>query len=492
MSYSLTLNNKKVVDFYREHKNINFESMNILFVDILDNLLRNTNPTLDANTAASLLTSVKVLQNQVSSLGESVKKNQNDLSTAFTLKFVDFKKEYMQDLQMIMANNATEKVGPIIKEYNEALLDKTKLMISDILPKNQDILHKNIEGSMRTLQETINKDTNMMINSSLTKDVLENYMSNLDEKFANTLLSSQNLLNTIVSSSEQRLDNRLTEIKDISSTNNTSQASLCTNINELLKKMENSSSKGKISENLLFNVLHSLFPTAQIEDVGNIKETGDILIKRKDKPKILFENKNYDRNVGQEEVKKFIRDVELQKCSGIMLAQHYGIANKNSFEIEIHNNNVLIYIHNVEYDSYKIKAAVDIVDHFKSCLDDLESGNGEQVTLDKDFLDDINKEYQNFINNKMTHIKTIKDYQQKLIAQVDDIKIPTLEHYLSRMYASSAAKENTCEYCNYVAKNLRALTAHHRGCALKKQHEQAKRDKLKLEYENQLKDGNNN
>ena len=67
MSYSLTLNNKKVVDFYREHKNINFESMNILFVEILDNLLRNTNPTLDANTAASLLTSVKVLQNQVSS-----------------------------------------------------------------------------------------------------------------------------------------------------------------------------------------------------------------------------------------------------------------------------------------------------------------------------------------------------------------------------------------------------------------------------------------
>ena len=42
------------------------------------------------------------------------------------------------------------------------------------------------------------------------------------------------------------------------------------------------------------------------------------------------------------------------------------------------------------------------------------------------------------------------------------------------MYASTASKENTCEYCNYVAKNLRALTAHHRGCALKKQYEQAK------------------
>ena len=119
-------------------------------------------------------------------------------------------------------------------------------------------------------------------------------------------------------------------------------------------------------------------------------------------------------------------------------------------------------------------------------MDDLELGTGEQITLDKEFLDDINKEYQNFTNNKLTHIKTIKDTQQKLIAQVEDLKIPTLEHYLSRMYASSGAKENTCEYCNYVAKNLRALTAHHRGCALKKQYEKAKKEKLQQEYANTL------
>tara|TARA_X000000950_G_C13847104_1_gene632868 strand:- start:211 stop:1677 length:1467 start_codon:yes stop_codon:yes gene_type:complete len=486
MSHTLSLTNKKVFDFYEEHKNLNFENMNVIFVEILENLLKNANPTLDVSLATSLLDGIKGLQNQFNNINDAVTKNLNEVSTIFTLKFVDFKKEYMQDLQMILANNASEKLAPIIKEYNENLLDKTKIMFGDLLPKNQETLQKNIEGSLRTLQETINNDTNLMLKSSLTKEVLQEYISSLDEKFSNTLLNSQNLLNTIVSSSEQRLENKLGEIKEISTLNKNSQSNLFTNINELLKKMENSSSKGKISENLLFNVLHSLYPTAQIESVGNIKETGDILIQRKNKPKILFENKNYDRNVGQEEVRKFIRDVEIQKCSGIMMAQHYGIANKNNFEIEIHDNNVLLYMHNVEYDSYKIKAAVDIIDHFKNCLDDLESGTGEQVTLDKEFLDDINKEYQNFVNNKLIHIKTIKDYQQKLIAQVDDIKIPTLEHYLSRMYASTASKENTCEYCNYVAKNLRALTAHHRGCVLKKQYEQAKREKLKKEYENQI------
>jgi len=488
MSHNITINNKKIFDFYNEHKNLNYENMNILFVDILENLLRSTNPTLDANVAAALLDNIKGLQNQVDNMNQIISKNVDDVSTVFTLKFIEFKKEYIQDLQIILSNNAQEKIGPIIKNFNESLLDKTKLMLTDVIPKNQENLHKSIDGSLRTLQENLNKDTNMLIKSSLTKDVLENYISTLDEKFANTLLNSQNLLNTIVSSSEQRLDSKLTEIKDISAKNNNDQSNLYVNVNELLKKMENSSSKGKISENLLFNVLISLYPTAIIENVGNIKETGDILMKRRDKPKILFENKNYERNVGQEEVRKFIRDVETQKCSGIMLAQSYGIANKNNFEIEIHNNNVLLYMHNVEYDSYKIKAAIDIIDHFKSCLDDLESCNGEQISLDKEFLDDINKEYQNFINNKTNHIKTIKDSMQKLVAQVEDIKIPTLENYLSRMYASTASKENTCEYCNYVAKNIRALTAHHRGCALKKQHEAKKKEILmqKLHGENSI------
>tara|TARA_Y100000591_G_scaffold263863_1_gene237093 strand:+ start:55 stop:1524 length:1470 start_codon:yes stop_codon:yes gene_type:complete len=486
MSHSLTINNKRIFDFYDEHKNLNFENMNLILVEILENLLKNTNPTLDMNVAASLLESVKGLQGKINNIEDVMNKNLNDISNVFTLKFIDFKKEYMTDLQLILSNNANEKVAPLIKEYNESLLDKTKIMFGEIIPKSQESIYKSIEGSLRTLQESVNKDTNLLIKSSLSKEVLQDYISKLDEKFGNTLLNTQSVLNTIVSSSEQRIDQRLGEIKEISSTNSSSQTNLYANINELLKKMENSSSKGKISENLLFNVLHSLYPTAQIESVGNIKETGDILIKRRDKPVILFENKNYDRNVGQEEVRKFLRDVETQKCCGIMLAQHYGIANKNNFEIEIHNNNVLIYMHNVEYDSYKIKAAVDIVDHFKACLDDLELGTGEHISLDKEFLDDINKEYQNFANNKLTHIKTIKDTQQKLIAQVEDLKIPTLEHYLSRMYASSGAKENTCEYCNYVAKNLRALTAHHRGCALKKQHEKAKKEKLQQEYTNTL------
>ena len=478
MDYSLTLNNKKVFEFYNEHKNLNFENMNVLFVDILDNLLRNTNPSLDTNVAAALLDNMKALQRQVLNIKDTVEKNQTDIGTMFTLKFVDFKRDYMEDMRMILSSNANEKVAPIIKQYNETLLDKTRIMINEIIPKNQEILYKSIENTLDNLQKSINNDTNSLMKSSLTKDVLDKFTQSLDEKFSTTLINSQSMFNSIITSTEHRISNKLTEIKDASVINNSSQTSLCTNVNDLLKKMENSSSKGKLSENILFNVLHSLHPTAQIESVGNIKETGDIIMRRRDKPVILFENKNYDKNVVQDEVRKFLRDVEHQNCSGIMLAQHYGIANKNNFEIEIHNNNILVYLHKVEYDADKIKAAIDIIDYFKEALGDVESGHGELVNINKETLDDINKEYQNFINNKLLHIKTIKDFQQKLISQVEDIKIPALEHFLSKLYASSSSKENTCDYCSYVAKNIRALTAHHRGCAQKKQHEIDRKERL--------------
>lgn len=470
MSFSLSLTNKEVWEFYDQHKSIDFENMNILFVRILKQLTQDTNPTMHTNMVSQLLDNIKSLQGQVTSITDSFSKTQHDMHTNFSLKFMEFKREYVEDLKMILTNNTAEKVAPMIKEYTDSILDKTRMMIGELIPKNQESLYKEIEKSIGGLYSSITKDTNSLLKSSINKENLDQFISTLDEKFSKTLVNSQSMFNAIITSTEHRLDNRLSEIKDISSTNNSANTQLQTNVNELLRKLENSSSKGKISENLLYNILNPLYPTAQIESVGTVKETGDIIMARKDKPTILIENKNYDKNVGQEEVRKFLRDVENQNCSGIMIAQHYGIVNKENFEIEIHNNNVLVYLHKVEYDSEKIKAAIDIIDHFKSTLVDLEFDNGDAIQLSKDLLDEINKEYQGFVANKLSHIKTIKDYNQKLLAQIEDIKIPSLEHYLSKMYASSASKEDICQYCNYVAKNQRALTAHYRGCALRKTH----------------------
>jgi hypothetical protein len=314
------LQNKFVWEFYDEHKNLNFEDMNILFVQIMQKLIENSNPSFNVNVVSQLIENVKNLQTQVSNVSDMFSKNTSDMNACFTMKFMEFKREYVEDLKMILSNNTSDKVAPIIKEYNDTLLDKTRIMINEIIPKNQETITKDIENSIKNLHSSINQDTNTLLKSSVNKDTLDSFINSLEEKFSKTIVSSQNIFNSILSSTETRLENRLSELKDISKTNITSQTLLQSNVGELLKKMENSSSKGKISENILFNILQSIYPTAEINSVGGVKETGDIMLIRKDKPTILFENKNYDKNVVQEEVKKFLRDVELQNCCGIMLA----------------------------------------------------------------------------------------------------------------------------------------------------------------------------
>jgi hypothetical protein len=180
----------------------------------------------------------------------------------------------------------------------------------------------------------------------------------------------------------------------------------------------------------------------------------------------LIENKNWDKNVVQEEVKKFIHDVENNDCCGLFLAQNHGIANKENFQIDISGKNILLYVHEVNNDAEKIRVAISIIDHFKSKLEELDN-NSEIDTISKETLDDINREYQNYVLQKSNMSKLVKEFNQKMLKQIDDINLPSLEDYLITRYAFSTSKF-TCEYCDKVAKNQASLSAHQRGCAKKK------------------------
>lgn len=446
--YSLVCENKKVWEFYEQHQNLDFESMNLLFVNILEELNKDITSSLSNNIASQLLTNIKNLQSQVDKLN-------TDTQTNFKNKFTEFKKEYMEDMKMILSNNNSEKIAPLIKEYNGTLLDKTQLLLNDVVPKNNELLLSQVKENIRSFHSSIQEDTNKLLSSTLNQQSLEGFIQTMENKLSN----NQQMIQSIIQSSEQRLDTKIT-------TNQHIQSTLQTNVSDLLKKMENSSMKGKYSENILFSILQSLYVTAEIDVVGEQKETGDIMLKRKNKPTILIENKNWNKNVVQEEVKKFIRDVETQNCCGLFLSQNFGIANKENFEINIHNGNILLYVHEVNNDAEKIKIAIDIIDNFKMKLDECSTSN-DGYTIDKEILDEINKEYQLFATQKMLQIKTVKDFSTKMVKQLEDMQLPSLEHFLSTKYAFSCSKF-VCEFCDYVGKNQSAMSAHKRGCKGKK------------------------
>lgn len=472
--FAITIDNQKIWTFFKqEHPSLNIEHSILMFIDIMHKLSLDVNTTFNNTLAQQLVDSMKLLQSQVSVVSDNVSRIKNDTLTNLTLKLSEFKKDYMEDVKMILTNNVSEKIAPLLKEQNTIMIDKTHILINDLIPKNNDSLSKQIHDSIKLLHSSISEDTNRFLSASINQKSLDDFITGLDSKFATTLLNSQSLYNL----SEQRLDNSLREIKhstdlnfssikELSTTNHQITTSLNSNVSDMLKKMDNTATKGKVSENIVYNILQSLFPVSQIDSVGTTKETGDIILTRNNKPKILVEVKNWDKNVVQEEVKKFIHDIETQKCCGLFIAQNYGIANKEQFQIDIHDGNVLVYIQQVHNDAEKIKVAIDIIDHFKGKLDDLET-HTDIDTISKEVLDSINQEYQVYCAQKLNIMKTIKDFNSKILKQVEDIVIPSLDNYLSTRYASSTSKY-VCQYCEYIGKNQQAMSAHQRGCSIKK------------------------
>jgi hypothetical protein len=201
-----------------------------------------------------------------------------------------------------------------------------------------------------------------------------------------------------------------------------------------------------------YNLLKSIYSENQLKIVNTTKETGDILIVRNNKPVILVENKYYMDNVAQTEVDKFIRDINVQNYSGIFISQKSSIANKKEFEIAFYGNNVGIYISNANYDTYIIQIAIDTIDAIKSKIKDNDSesvvSEDEETYISKDELNSINNEYNLFVNKKIEHIKTIKEFSKKLIQETDDITLPVLFSILSENYGTNKKKEWLCNKCS--------------------------------------------
>ena len=445
---TLMCKSAKVWAFYHEHPEIDFEKMNIMFTDIIVSIMHTTNPENNNNISSQILNGIANIQSQLTS-------HQVEYDKQLFLKLTQFKKEYIDDLKMILSSNIADKIAPLIKDSNGTILDKTQLLLSELVPKNNENLsrqiNENIKSFCTSITEEISK-TSKTNGEPLSQSSMDDFIKTIDAKFSNVIDSTRKMV-------DSNKDANLSQFSSITS----SQNALLSEVKDVLKRMENSSSKGKMSENIVLNILRGLFPSAEVEYVGSQKESGDIMIHRKDKQKILVENKCYEsRQVTSDQVKKFIHDVDTQNCSGLFLSQEGGIVNKENFEINIHNRNVLLYIHNVNYDPEIIKIGIDIIDSFKTKLDEITLT--DDYPISKDTLEEINKEYQLFVEQKLNQLKMVKEFSQKMIKNIEGLQLPSLEKMLSSRFGYVNSGKFVCEKCNYIGKNPLALSVHKRSC----------------------------
>ena len=70
MTYTLSINNKKVYDFYNINKHVSFEDMSCIMVDVLSKILTKPDSSLDSNFAEKLLISMNNLDSKISNIDQ--------------------------------------------------------------------------------------------------------------------------------------------------------------------------------------------------------------------------------------------------------------------------------------------------------------------------------------------------------------------------------------------------------------------------------------
>jgi len=292
-------------------------------------------------------------------------------------------------------------------------------------------------------------------------DLIEKFMPRMNGEIGENNENINHIMQPIhklLCSSEERI----TQNMAIQENN---QAKFMNDLESILKisKLTNEPQPQPISK-----VLVQMFSTGEIQHQRQYENQQVYLLKRYSKCPILFESVYSDDNISLENVQEFSKRIEHHNCSGIFLSQNSGIATKQNYQIDYNHGNVIVYIHNAEYCPDKIKSAIQLVDHLSVKLKELNQNTNES-SIPKAVLDDINKEYLLFISQKEALIGVYKVCQKKVLSQIDEIRFPCLDKYLSTKYTAQPTKQGfKCDMCKaFNANNLKALAAHKRGCARK-------------------------
>ena len=475
--FEIVIKNKKIWNFYNDNKNIDIETANLFFIDFFENIFNHSTKNMNENINAQIINYMNENQKQIdsiksnlSTMNESFTKLNNEFTNNMILQFMNLKKEYIEDVKQIITNSSlttNDKISSLMDRNNNHIIDKTTLLINDIMPKNMENVNKQMQSTIKNFYSLIMEETKKLSKENSNEKSFNEFISKLDTKYSTMLQSIQQPLFSFFTASENRINQNIDVLKESSYNSTLTQNKLSDELTEFLGKYKNSSNKGKYGENNLCNLLNSIYQTAEIRDTTGIKASGDFIMKRLDKPTILFENKEYDRNIDKDEIAKFIRDIEIQNVSGIFISQFSGITFKENFQIDINKGNVLIYIQNCDYSIDKIKLAVDIIDNLYSKIQDL-NVDDENNTISKEILDDINNEYQAFISQKETLQGVLKDFQKRMSSQIEELKLPVLDKYLEPKYAYVRTRIFTCSLCNsFTGTSKQSLAAHQRGCAKK-------------------------
>lgn len=263
---------------------------------------------------------------------------------------------YQQGKQLQLSNQNTlwQKQIDDIKHNHSIVLRELSKERDDLKNKIAN-LHSVFSAEKATLSSTITENAHATFKAQIDNmreqnNQLQIKLSNIE---AENRISISNQLKELREFYENKLEKQTCDFETI---RNNYQEKL----NSTITRTQNSTIKGKESEEEVFTSLNQLFPTAIIEDTHSIPGRGDFIV-RIDNMIMMVETKNYTRNVQKSEVDKFYRDMESPANSdiqcGILMSMNCGISAREDFSLEVRSGKPLIFLHNIRENMINIRLA---------------------------------------------------------------------------------------------------------------------------------------
>jgi len=464
----LTTKNQKILAFYNANKHLDFEQINLLFIELIEKLNKNIMKSAESSLSNELLKDIfqKVdkIENTQNNLNQNISIILNSINNIHTF-LSEQKTYYIQEIRNTldtilenkqMSNN--EKIQTILDKNLTRIIEKTKLLLSESFSQTNEELYNKIIINIQKHFVSLNSATSQLLEEKSHENIFSRLQDIVETKHSILCESIDKNIHSFITSSNSSI---LSEMQ--------TQYQTFSDMNDFLKKQKycNSSITGKIGEDRLEVILNECFPSDNIINTSSLGKSGDFILERQThfNKKIIFENKEYSTNVPDVEVKKFIRDIEHTKTHGIFLSQTTGIANKKHFEINFHNNFVLVYLHNVNYDKNIIMSAVQVIDMIVSKID-LENIDTEKIS--KSVLTDMQQDFMLFLKQKTRLLEMSKKYHKEIQFMIDEIHLPSISKFLSKNFSNTELLNHVCDYCSKTFRNKRALASHYKGCVRKK------------------------
>lgn len=389
----------------------------------------------------------------------------NSLSSYFVnnnKNIVDFVRTYIEVDKVIGTSLSTSSnaVFDKLEEIKSNLfnlqtnINTSHTHITSLLQNKMDTLSSNLKDITNNDIKSMFIDLQKQLTTSLDNQNLRSVLENFKDRIEN--LNSQKLnefdRKTLdVMSNMQTTMMQSLDTHSITHKINTIESNL-SNINDHFSS--NSSRKGQLAENALINVITDSFPDTEINDTSHLPNAGDIQLVKNDKPTILIDSKHFaSKTVPKRDLDKFYTDIQQNNCSGILCNAFGGIANKQHFEIDIIDKNVIVFVHSHKFDPTVFQLAVNIIYNMHEQIKDRHT---DSMAIDHRLYQNLKIEYNYYIQTFRHHLDVIKTNVNSL----SQLSFTLLDNFFKRKAINVELKNFICHLCGTGCKTEKILKTH--------------------------------